>query len=391
MKININFKLIYPCLAGLALFSIAMGVNRFSYTPIIPFLISHHWASGSQAGYIGSANFFGYFIGVYLARRLLTYLTMSNLAAAALLASIVAAALCTLQINYLWISAWRLCLGATAGILMVLSPTIILHDITLRYRGLVSGIIFAGVGVGIAATSLLIPVFNGVGGLFGIWLGLTALVITLSSIAFKKCRQTPDFNDKKPAIITGLSVEQKYKFTLASIAYGCYGIGLAPTMLFVSDYAHHNLHASLRWSSHLFALFGLGCSIGSVLGGWLHHRLGNYYAVLLSAATGVVSLMIIVTDHTLFAVAISTFLSGCYMLSLVVLMSLFVGSLVGIVQHAHYWAFMTLVYALSQFLAGYLFSAGLNFHLTYLTMFTVGLIFLALSLGLYVIIGNKPH
>ena len=60
MTKNINiFSLV---LTGVASLTIAIGIGRFSYTPILPFMLSEIGLSKTQGGLIASANYFGYLI-----------------------------------------------------------------------------------------------------------------------------------------------------------------------------------------------------------------------------------------------------------------------------------------------------------------------------------------
>ena len=146
-------QIIYACVAGLCLFAIAMGVNRFSYAPIVPFLVNHHWATNPQAGYIGSANFLGYFLGAYGGHKLTRFFSIGKVILSMLVLSIIASALCAFNFGFIWLSLWRGVVGIIAGGIMVLTPTMILANIPGNKKGLVSGVMFAGIGVGIAGTS----------------------------------------------------------------------------------------------------------------------------------------------------------------------------------------------------------------------------------------------
>ena len=52
-------------IAGICAVALALGIGRFSYTPILPFMRESLDLSFSQAGIIGSWNYFGYLLGSF--------------------------------------------------------------------------------------------------------------------------------------------------------------------------------------------------------------------------------------------------------------------------------------------------------------------------------------
>lgn len=395
MTVNKYSSIAYACVAGLCLFVIAMGINRFSYGPIIPFLINEHWVTSSQAGYIGSLNFLGYFIGAYIAHKLTYFIQLNKIILYMLAFSVLASTLCTFNFGYIWLGLCRFILGIVSGTIMVLTPTIILHRIAHEKKGLVSGIMFAGIGLGISGTSILIPVFNHLDGVHSIWINLSLLTVILALMSSIKCIKSPTpasvHRIKEKTLQPHFKINKKIYvvFSCAILGYACYGFGLTPSLLFLPVYAHKALGVSLEWSSILFSLLGVGCIVGSLTGDWMDHNFGNYSAVIVTTLLGVISLILIIFTHSLIFLAISAFLAGFYLVALVVLMSLFIDYLVGMENHAKYWSYMTLAYAISQFLAGYVFSYVLSLHVTYINIFWIGLIILLISLLCYLIIPRK--
>ncbi len=154
--------------AGLCASLVGLGLARFAYTPLIPALIAAKWFSPAAAVYLGAANLAGYLGGALIARELGSWLgSVATLRAMMVLASLSCFA-CSVPFSFIWFFGWRFLAGTTGGVIMVLAASTILPHVAPGKRGLVGGVIFAGVGLGIAAEGPSGMGQGGVGGREGI-------------------------------------------------------------------------------------------------------------------------------------------------------------------------------------------------------------------------------
>src|SRR5882757_4950013 len=170
--------------AGLCASLVGLGLARFAYTPLIPALIAAKWFSASDVVYLGAANLAGYLAGALLARPAAARIG----AVAALRAMMVLATLScfasSVPVSFLWFFAWRFLAGLSGGIIMVLAASTILPHVAPSKRGFVGGVIFAGVGLGVAASGTLVPLLLQQG-VKEAWYGLGALSAVLTLVSWK--------------------------------------------------------------------------------------------------------------------------------------------------------------------------------------------------------------
>ena len=61
-----NFKVFILIVTGAAALALAVGIGRFAYTPILPYMLEELNMSKTIGGLIASWNFFGYLCGSLL-------------------------------------------------------------------------------------------------------------------------------------------------------------------------------------------------------------------------------------------------------------------------------------------------------------------------------------
>ncbi|QDP21058.1 YbfB/YjiJ family MFS transporter [Bradyrhizobium cosmicum] len=257
--------------AGLSASLVGLGLARFSYTPLIPALIAAKWFSASDVVYLGAANLAGYLAGALAARAAASRVgAVPALRAMMLLATLSFFASST-PISFSWFFAWRFLSGLTGGIIMVLAASVILPHTSPARRGIVGGVIFAGVGLGVAASGTLVPLLLQQG-LQQSWYGLGALsaVLTLASWwnwpADAKGHAAPSHPTKphraSPAARALL------------VQYGLNAVALVPPMVFIVDFVARGLGQGIAAGSYYWVLYGLGAIVGPLVTGHLGDRSG---------------------------------------------------------------------------------------------------------------------
>src|SRR5260370_6474707 len=170
--------------AGLCASLVGLGRARFSYTPLTLALTAAKWFSPADAVYLGAAKLAGYLAGALVARELGGRAgAVRALRAMMALASLCCFA-CSMPISFVWFFGWRFLAGVSGGVIMVLAASTILPHIAPGKRGVVGGVIFAGVGLGVAVSGTLAPLLLQQG-LRQSWYGLGVLSALLTLLSWK--------------------------------------------------------------------------------------------------------------------------------------------------------------------------------------------------------------
>jgi predicted MFS family arabinose efflux permease len=137
--------------AGLIALAVAMGIGRFAFTPVMPMMETDAGLTLRAAGWLAAANYLGYFLGASCAARLSLVQAVRG--------GLLLIAVVTFAMGLAHVFALQLCLRLLAG---VASAWVLVHVSawTLgRLLGLrradANGIVYAGVGVGVAAAGLV--------------------------------------------------------------------------------------------------------------------------------------------------------------------------------------------------------------------------------------------
>lgn len=345
--------------AGFSASLVGIGLARFAYTPLLPAIVGAHWFDASRAAYLGAANLAGYLAGALFGRSLAAKTsTRFTLRAMMLLASIAFFA-CAYPVSFAWFFAWRLLSGVAGGALMVLAAPTVLAHVPPSRRGLVGGVIFMGVGVGIAASGTLVPLLLQQG-LAQTWLGLGLIALLLTAIAWSgwPAQDVPAGNavhHRRPApqgTLKALYVE-----------YALNAAGWVPHMIFLVDFVARGLGQGLQAGAQYWVLFGLGATVGPLLAGAVADRIGFGRALRAAFVIEAIAVAVPVLGQDTVWLMASSVIVGAFVTGTVPLV---LGRLQEVLarhpaQQTAAWQTATVGFALFQAVAAY----GLSFLFSY--------------------------
>jgi predicted MFS family arabinose efflux permease len=386
----------WATLAGFCASLVGIGLARFAYTPLLPAIIGAHWFDASVAAYLGAANLAGYLAGALLARPIAARLPIAVTLRGMMVLATIAFFACAYPISFSWFFAWRFLSGLAGGGLMVLAAPTVLPLVPAARRGLAGGVIFMGVGVGVAASGTLVPLLLRQS-LQDTWLGLGVLSLVATAIAWK------GWPGAAPAASGGSGgsaapaarhhrAPRIVSLRALYIEYALNAAGWVPHMIFLVDFVARGLGQGLQAGAEYWVLFGIGATVGPVLAGALADKTGFGRALRLAftlQAVGVLIPALGLGDGWLMAssVVVGAFVTGTVPLVL--------GRVHELLAHhpAHRnpaWRTATVGFALFQAVAAYALSFVFNRSGgDYALLFIIGTVSMVLALAIDLIWGRR--
>jgi len=376
--------------AGLSASLVGLGLARFSYTPLIPALIAAKWFSASDVVYLGAANLAGYLAGALAARAVADRIGAVHALRAMMLLATLSFFASSAPVSFTWFFAWRFLSGLTGGIIMVLAASVIMPHISAARRGIVGGVIFAGVGLGVAASGTLVPLLLQQG-LQQSWYGLGALsaLLTLASWwnwpAEAKTDAAPLHHAKHHHASTAARA--------LLVQYGLNAVALVPHMVFIVDFVARGLGQGIAAGSRYWVLYGLGAILGPLVTGHLGDRAGFGPALRAAFLIEAAAVLLPTVSTAPVSLIVSSVVVGGFTPGIVPLV---LGRIHELVPHSSErqratWSHATTSFALFQAAAAYGFSwIYAQTGGDYLVLFGLGggaaVLALAIDLGLALIV-----
>ena len=267
-------------LGGLLALAVGIGIGRFVYTPILPPMMAGLGLSKFTAGLIASANFAGYLAGALFTAGAWLPGSRRGWLLGGLVGSAVTTGAMGLVHSLAAFLALRFAGGVASALVLILVSAVVLERLAAAGRPDLSSVLFAGVGVGVAASALLVSAARALGQDWAaLWLGSGALSLLGAAGA---AALIPPEAPPRPAPTTGAGGRPDRRLLRLAIAYGLFGFGYVITATFLVAIVRAT-PAIRALEPVVWVVFGLAAVPSVALWGALGRRIGIPRAFALAA------------------------------------------------------------------------------------------------------------
>ena len=359
-----------------------LGLGRFAFGMMLPSMSESLQLSYAQGGLLGFSNMVGYMIAVLLVPFVLPKLRTRGLTTVSLLL------ICSSMLGLAFSNDFVvLCLlycvtGIGSGGVVLPTMSVMSHWFKASHRGLASGIVMAGPGVGIIASGYIVPrleSFHSLQSWQSGWLLFSLICAVVALLAYAIIRNHPSdvgaaAYGRVPTGDSGaeVTVEKSKKVRLLAsmgLIFAIYGATYMLYVTFIVTSMVDSYHLSEAVAGNLWACFGFLSVFSGVLFGGLSDRIGRRAGmavafVVLAVAYGLVGFVAWIPG-----LYISVALFGLAAWSIPVIMSASAGDYFGSASAANALAALTLAFSFGQgggpVVAGYIAEATGDFADSY--------------------------
>lgn len=228
-------------IGGIFALVIAMGIGRFSYTVILPYMQDTFTFSRATAGYLATSNYLGYLVGALVAGRLQLADKRIPFLQIALVISILTTALMGFTDTVIVWYVLRCISGVMSAFIFVVAASLVLDQLAGNGKAHLSGLFYSGVGLGIALSAIIVSPIHALFDWNGTWIALAIFCVLLFIfiIIFIK-PVTPSVQQKGNTAKASLKAPPTTWMKWLIIAYSLEGLGYIVTGTFIVSIAEES-------------------------------------------------------------------------------------------------------------------------------------------------------
>jgi len=294
--------------AGLLSLAVAMGIGRFAFTPVLPFMMREGQLEVAGGGWIAAANYVGYLVGALTAAHM--RMPVARLAAVGLVGTALLTAVMAVPNFGLWV-VWRFLAGVCSAWAFVATAVWCLGALARRGATRAAGVAFAGVGAGIAVTGLYCWLAGAAGvTAASLWLQLAALALVLSLPIALLLRRHDTASAAPPAQHPGSAATLRGLV----VSYGVMGFGYILPATFLPVMARAVVDDPV-WFGLAWPVFGVTAALSTlVAAAWMQRQPRLQVWAVCQALMGAGALLPSLFTHGLAILASALLVGGTFMI-----------------------------------------------------------------------------
>lgn len=269
-----------PIIAGILVVFACLGLARFAFGMILPSMQGELLMNATEAGIVGSANFVGYFVGLFFTARFYKRFGAATLITRSLLSQAASMLLMALTPNY-WSAALIFAItgffGALANIAIM---TYIAQVVPAHIKGQATGLVVAGIGCAIIVSGLVVPALE----FFPFpewrlgWMIFAVLIVLVAWFAHGTLKAFPihsSFSSDHDTLEFKTILTSR-AFLKTGVLFGIFGMTAIMFMTFFVLAAVRKWGVSTEISGTFWSILGFASLFSGPIFGWVSDRLGRY-------------------------------------------------------------------------------------------------------------------
>ena len=293
-------------LTGIAALTIAVGIGRFSYTPILPYMISELNLTTTEAGLIASSNYLGYLLGSLIPIFPQFPKNIRSIFIYSIFISIISLFAMGLTNTFEVFILIRFIHGIFSAFVLILGTSLIVSHVQKKGKIFLGTAHFSGVGLGMALSAIVVSYLGFLNFTWDeLWFSIGILAIMLS---FQIIKFTPI---QKAEVKYNLKSKNKTSlgFSLITISYGLYGFGYVAFGTFISTMSR--LTPGLeKTEPYVWFLVGVTGIPSVFFWNWFGSKIGNDIGLFLANLILGLGVLFSVLINNEFGIFISCILFG---------------------------------------------------------------------------------
>lgn len=271
---------IKPLIAGIFIVFSCLGLARFAFGMILPNMQIDLGMNATQAGIVGSANFLGYFVGLFTVSYFYNKYSVAKLITGALWMQALSMILMATAPSYIYAAMSFIITGFFGALANIAVMTYIAQVVPSQIKGRATGIVVAGIGLSIIVSGAIVPFVEQN---FPIswrisWAVFAFLILCIGFYSYRMLAMfTPyDSNQHNSDSLTIKDIFSYFPFLITGILFFMFGMTAIMYMTFFVAAAVTQWQVSTEISGTFWAILGVTSIFSGPIFGIVSDRIGRY-------------------------------------------------------------------------------------------------------------------